>query len=570
MDRDDCDLNLGVFLGREYQKRGDRVLLAPMVLDVPGGRQPIGETGAVILQHGDNVSDGRPDIHRRSVGPSAGPAFANDTCHMPSDDGWVTTKARRLAERASERLRSQGGAVEPGFFVCPTCLQLLPIERANESHYPARSAPALRRQTEVQCDSCNNRVGALYEKGAAEFLTHVRTVTMGSLDGTGPKLIRPATLRRDADGVKIMMKSKHLHGPRDHPAGVRAQFERAAPQTGAPRTIGVTIAKPAEDVAKRALLAWSFLHFFYYAGYRYAATPGAMLARRLILHPERRFPEGAFFQKGEAEMPLAAPEPGLVVRVGEGEALEETVGPCVTWGPLVIVLPFANDQNERAWRRVSQLLVIDQLRSVRVAQLRTFGAATAHALDVSFVAVDDGVKRTVTMDLPEIQLKALAMGVSPWRLDPRKPITWRASMQVEHQFSVVEDNSVGWPEGWEPPPGKAARPVPRGTRVGPRSRPPRPEGINEDRVRYWRGRHIGLGGGWVPQQVATMLADMPGAPQPIPDVAPLRMEKAPEGWIASLAMEPSDLRAFDPEPMVAVARLMAVAEQAFAPTSDPD
>lgn len=73
-------------------------------------------------------------------------------------------------DKANRRISRLGGTVAPGFFVCPTCLRRVPVESATEGHYPAQSAPAVRRRTELQCSDCNGRIGGTYESTGVDFM----------------------------------------------------------------------------------------------------------------------------------------------------------------------------------------------------------------------------------------------------------------------------------------------------------------------------------------------------------------------------------------------------------------
>lgn len=355
----------------------------------------------------------------------------------------MNNRVQRLVTRANERLAQLGAIVEPGSFVCPTCLRLLPVTFATEGHYPARTAPAVRRRTELQCSECNSRIGATYEGAGIDFMKFVRTVTMSRPGIASPYVRRQGTVRNQDGGVSVELHSRGAKRPGRHARHAHTRLDRVLEGAQVPRTLAVTIERPTDDPAKRAVLAWSFLALFYYAGYRYAASAGAERVRRLILDPNSPLPEGVVYTKGSIRMPLAAPEPVVVVRKENGTPVE-LVAMGVQWDRLVAVFPFANDHDNRAWGRLSELLAADELVTTDVQRLRSTHDLLRKELNALVEVSDDsGGRRRITAELTLVEIQALAEGVSPRRLDPRAGGGWRTPMTVEHEFLTVEGEPPG-------------------------------------------------------------------------------------------------------------------------------
>ncbi len=440
----------------------------------------------------------------------------------------MTTRALQLASKANERLSSIGGTVPEGSFVCPTCLRLLPLGSATEGHFPAESVRADEWRVVVQCSGCNNGIGGTYEAAGVDFFEYVRTVTMARPDGSGSVLRRRAKLRQDDDATAVELVKPHHRAGRRRPGRTKEQLDRMLEGSPEPRTAAVSIARPTDDVAKRALLAWSYLELFRYAGYRYAASSGAELVRRLILDPKLPLPPGTVFQKGRVSMPLPIPEPSVVMRRVAPE-VDELVALGVAWGGLVAVFPFADDDDDRCWSRVSELLAEDRLVTTDAAPIRNlheaFGKELVGLLQMSD---DSGSRRSITVDLTSDETQELAAGRSRRRLAPPSGRGWKAPMEIEHEFISIEG---------EPP------------------EPP------ADRVAHWRSRMASLPAGFVPHLVAQVMDEIPGVPRPIPDPVPLTMKKVRTGWLADLAMSPLGIEVKGASPADAVARLLATVER---------
>ncbi len=445
----------------------------------------------------------------------------------------MTTRAQQLASIANERLSRIGGTVPEGFFVCPMCLRLLPLSSATEGHFPAQSVRSDEWRVVVQCSGCNNGIGGTYEAAGVDFFEFVRTVTMARPGGSGSVLRRRARVRNDDDATAVeFVKPRHRAG-RVPPGRTKERLDRMLEGSPEPRAAAVTIARPTDDVAKRALLAWSYLELFRYAGYRYAASSGAALVRRLILDPNLPLPPGAVFQKGSVSMPLPIPEPSVVVRRVAPE-IDELVALGVAWRGLVAVFPFADDEDDRCWSRVSELLAADRLVTTDIEPIRNVHEAFEKELIGRLDISDDrGIRRSITADLTSDEAQELAAGRSPRRLAPPSGRGWKAAMKIEHEFITIEG---------EPP------------------EPP------ADRVAHWGSRMASLPAGYLPHLVAQLLVEIPGVPRPIPDPAPLTMKKVRTGWLADLGMSPLGIEVKGASPADAIARLLATLEREFAET----
>lgn len=443
----------------------------------------------------------------------------------------MATRAEQLANRANERLAKIGGIVPAGSFVCPMCLRSLPIAKASEGHFPARSVRAKVRRVELQCADCNSGIGGSYEQAGADFMEHVRTITMARPGGRGSKLQTRAKLRNDEelDAIGMHILTSKRPAARRRAGRTRGRLDHVLAGMPTPRAIAVSVKAHTDEVGKRALVAWSFLELFRYAGYKYAASPGAAVARRLILDPHLPLPTGIAFQKGSVELPLGAPEPVVIVRRGdEAEVIQEAIALGVLWGALVVVFPFGSDEDDRAWVRIAELMAEDQLLTTRVVSLRPLHAEHGEELVGNIELVDEEVRRTVTAELRTEETQGLADGRSPFRLDPPKGHGWRPTLTTEHEFITVEG---------DPPP---------------------------LRTEHWDQRVLAMGGGYLPEIVAKVLEEIPTVPRPVPSPAPLLMVKTADGWRATLRMEPDDITGEGPSPRVAVAVLLATVERDLA------
>jgi hypothetical protein len=370
----------------------------------------------------------------------------------------------------------------------------------------------------------------MYESAGVDFMKYVRTVTMTRPGVESPALRRQAIVRNtDGGGVSVDLLSRKGKRPNTrHGEHAHTQLDRVLAGSADPRELAVTIERPTDDPAKRAILAWSFLALFYYAGYRYAASAGAEQVRQLILDPSLPLPAGLVYTKGSIAMPLAAPEPVLVVRVEHGEEVE-VIALGVVWDRLVVVFPFASDHGDRSWSRIAELLALDALKTTEVRPLRINHPSMAKELtELLEVRIDDGVRHAVNGDLSPVEVEALAAGVSPRRLDPRAGGSWRTPVQIEQEFITVE--------------GEAPAP---------------------DRVSVWRSKFAGLPGGFLPRLVAQLLEEVPGVPMPMPDPLPLAMARASNEWVATLSIGGRQVRSAGASPADAIGLLLARVEALY-------
>lgn len=251
---------------------------------------------------------------------------------------------------------------------------------------------------------------------------------------------RRARVRNTEEAVSISIDTGRGRRRSRRAGQTSAQLEHILSGVAAPKALNVRLSRPSDEVAKRALLAWSYLALFYYAGYEYAASMGAYEVRRLILDPASELPETVMYTKGTATLPLEAPQPALIARFQEGLAAPvEVIALGVAWGPIVAVFPFANDIDDRPWRRVRELIEFDQLRSTAAVRMRQmYEPFEKELLGQVRITGSDGSDWTVTARLTELEVRALAAGVSARRIDPAFKGTWKPAMVVEHDLLVRE------------------------------------------------------------------------------------------------------------------------------------
>ena len=133
----------------------------------------------------------------------------------------MSRRVETLVSKANSRIARLGGAVPSGSFICPTCLRLCPAGKATEGHYPARTAPAVRHRTELQCADCNSRIGGTYESPGVDFIRFVRTVTVTRPGVSSPSLQRQALIqnRDGAVSANIITRKPNRPGRRKGHAG---------------------------------------------------------------------------------------------------------------------------------------------------------------------------------------------------------------------------------------------------------------------------------------------------------------------------------------------------------------
>jgi hypothetical protein len=332
---------------------------------------------------------------------------------MPRD------RLRSLLDQARARLRDLGSEPEVGSFVCPTCLRLLPESIASQGHYPAEAMNRGLTQTELQCSDCNNAINLEYERAAQDFFTRQWDVAFGPKGGGHLQFKAEVTtengvLRIRSNGMGTKAR-RHLE-----------DLMRHAPQPG---LTGFHIAEPREEVAKRALLAWSFLGWFRYAGYAYAASPGAVRVRQIILDPTQALPTSLVYTRsgGGELLPLPRPEPLSIILAKSDQPIHEItdiesfLALGMWWGKLVVVLPFANDPEGRSWERLAHVAALGQTTRVREMNLRTaFRTVQPRGLTAEVVVeiTETGERLEMTHRFSESEVAEIAAGRSPLRMAP--------------------------------------------------------------------------------------------------------------------------------------------------------
>jgi hypothetical protein len=356
-----------------------------------------------------------------------------------------SSTAQALADRSRVRLTELGASVREGYFVCPLCLRLLPDTEASQGHYPAKKLPGPHR-SELLCIGCNSFIGQAYENDAIDFLTRIHKVEVGPAEGG--RIFGRAKVQKKAGTIEIDMVS----GAKGKRGVLQRAVDEVRQRSQVPNELDFRLSLPADEFARRAILAWSYLEWFFYAGYRYVASSGAELVRRLILDPDLPLPNGSYFQHGSVELPLAAPRPILVIRAEKVQSIndiQEVIGLGTEWGVSVSVFPFANDQDGRCWNRLEQLLAEDELRTIRRWPLRKMLSIPLieKGLRAEMVIGHNDNRHVIAQDLSAAELEELSGGRSPRQLTPPRQArrSRRLSPSQETKFTAVASPKFGGP-----------------------------------------------------------------------------------------------------------------------------
>lgn len=336
---------------------------------------------------------------------------------------------------AADQLRLLGAKPPVDRFVCPLCLHAQPLADASRGHYPAQAIPCVRRWVELVCVGCNSFVGRAYENDARDFITGVARMSFTAADG-GVVRGRVESRRTPKGGAMRFVDPK-----------LGSEFARMRDRSTRRNVVRMTMLNLDDRATRRALLAWSLLDWFHFAGYRYLASPGAALARALVLEPDAPAPDGLWFQAAPVGLPLPTPEPVLLVRApATATSLsdsEEVLALGSRWGGGICALPLASDATGAGWERLAQLSRDGNLGSVRGFGLRSlaeqFGGGRLHA--EMCLTGDDGSSVWVTLALTAEDAQALCMGTHPLRRTPRLDATVVES-GTRYAFDVVSDGSV--------------------------------------------------------------------------------------------------------------------------------
>lgn len=356
-----------------------------------------------------------------------------------------SSTAQALADRSRVRLTEMGASVREGWFVCPLCLRLLPDTEASQGHYPAKKLPGPHR-SELLCSGCNSFIGQAYENDAIDFLTRIHKVEVEPAGGG--RIFGRAKVQKEAGKIEIAMVS----GAKGKRGVLQRAVDEVRQRSPVPNELDFRLSLPADEFARRAILAWSYLEWFFYAGYRYVASSGAELVRRLILDPDPPLPTGSYFQNGPVELPLPAPRPILVVRAEKVKSIndiQEVIGLGTEWGVSVSVFPFANDQDGRCWNRLEELLAENELRTIGRWPLREMLSIPLieKGLRAEMVIGHDDDRHVIAQDLSAAELEELSGGRSPRQLAPPRHgrRSTRLSPSQETMFTAVASPEFGGP-----------------------------------------------------------------------------------------------------------------------------
>jgi hypothetical protein len=344
--------------------------------------------------------------------------------HVPSD-------AARLIDRANSRLRELGADFESGF-ACPLCLRWLPDGDASQGHYPARSIGS--GQAELLCGTCNSFQGHAYEADAElYFKGQFRVATR--FEGTGR--MRGVAKIKDEDGVIVIDEQSRKPGTDRH-------FEAMRQAANNPHEVVFEIEAPDPGAANRSLLAWSYLAWFWYAGYLYALSPGAAYVRNLLLDPTAPLPPGLMFASAPLELPLPHPEPLVLFHSSSAplrgmDDVSEWLGLGVAWGSVTVVLPFANDGAGVGYERTSGMLAADP------EHVGSFPMRKMFSIDVIEKGIRDemrvshgAVLHAITQRPPEDELQALVADRHPRRVVPPARRRSRPARRLSHVVQVSD------------------------------------------------------------------------------------------------------------------------------------
>lgn len=352
---------------------------------------------------------------------------------------FVNSRIRALVDHGNAQLRAMGAEPASGRFVCPMCLRLVDEAVATQGHYPAQAVAALRRHTELLCSDCNGFCGTAFEDAAAEFWQPLTAATFG-MAGTG-RIRGRVKVENVGGAIQLGMHGKPSVAP------VVAQWRS---RSADPHTLEVSLSRPLEVSVRRSLLAWSYLAWVHYAGYRYAASAGAEIVRRLILEPERPLPPTVVMIRTDLRPPLPAPEPSLLCRVAKLPAdwpadFVEFYGVGATWGSAVVVMPFANDDLGACWERLAMFRADPDARVVEL-KLRTMfdvervppEARIDKGIRAEVAIEQDGVRKVVAESAEAAQVAELAAGRSPRRIESHIGRVPPSAPRRFQEFTVIE------------------------------------------------------------------------------------------------------------------------------------
>ncbi|MEK6225547.1 MAG: hypothetical protein AABM40_04545 [Chloroflexota bacterium] len=344
-------------------------------------------------------------------------------------------QVERRVRAAAEELRGLGATPPTDRFVCPLCLHTRPLKQASRAHYPAQAIPCARRWVELLCVGCNSFLGRVYENDARDFIAGVSRMSFTAADG-GIVRGRVESRRRAMGGGMRFLSPK-----------LGKEFARMRNRSTKRNVVRMTMLNLDDRATRRALLAWSLLDWFHFAGYRYLASPGAAIARALVLEPLASAPDGLWFQGAQIGLPLPAPEPVLLVRAPASATslrdADEVLALGSRWGGGTCVLPLASDATGRGWERMAELARDGALSSVRAFGLRPLAAEFLDGrLHAEMRLTDEeGSDVWVTLALTAEDARTLCAGAHPLRRSPRPDAT-AVESGTTYAFDVVSDGRV--------------------------------------------------------------------------------------------------------------------------------
>lgn len=261
----------------------------------------------------------------------------------------VTGDRAKLVEICRQRLvdmqlLSPSVVVEE--FICPLCARVQSDTCIVRAHYPAEMAGGA--TVTALCHRCNSVLGGKYEGPAKKYIDQSRGLFHAVIDtraGTQPMATPRTTVKVliEADGSVIFVDT-----------GKGANSVRARNHILPSSQIRLCIT-PTTDTAKhRAMLSWSFLHWFDLAGYQYAFSPGARTVANMLL--DGRFETGLEWSLYEAnydpERELGQPEPVIVYACGDNSG-DTLLALGSKWVGVTTMLPTSDDASASCFRQLS-------------------------------------------------------------------------------------------------------------------------------------------------------------------------------------------------------------------------
>lgn len=230
-------------------------------------------------------------------------------------------------------------------FVCGVCARRLLPRCITRGHYPAESAGGS--DLVGICLRCNNAMGAYWEKRVRHLLEQAhgvadaRVLNEGSLSGPS---VRTRFGFDDGPRVEITDLGK---GPSARRAGQLLDRDGSV----------LRVQLLGDHEFHRAILSWSFLHWFALAGYQFALSEGARFVARLLLDPADNR-EAVWVQYASRPIPatlptqFGRPEPSLALAVPGIGGSPQIIGIASTWEGISCILPMGGDGDASAYEQL--------------------------------------------------------------------------------------------------------------------------------------------------------------------------------------------------------------------------